>query len=103
MSASFQPTIEVICDREQCGWLGAIEVPNSVAGTVFAGIITTILHVGCLPLIILSPVTFPMIFLKLKSRFGYECRACRRGTLVPTDTERGKALAEREAQRSVRR
>ena len=94
MSQVVQDSVEVVCDREQCRWLGMIEPPNKTSGAIFAGVITTVVHLGCLPLVILSPLTFPLIFLKLKARFGYECPACRRGRVVPTDTERGRALKD---------
>ena len=54
-----------------------------------------VFHFGCFPLLLLFPITFPVMIMVAIGRMSGVCPACRRGKLVSTETPRGAALKAR--------
>ena len=92
---------EHICDREQCQWIGEPEQSSTGARALLSGFLVAVAHLGCFPLILVSPLTVPLMFAAMMRMFGNECPACQRGRVVPTDSPRGQALKERHRQSSA--
>ena len=83
---------QAICDREQCGYLGPTPAPPNLLGRVLASAgVAVFFHLGCFPLILLSPITFPVMILVAMGRMANRCPACKRGKLFPVDSPRGQA------------
>ena len=87
---------EAICTREQCRFLGsAPEPPTTGTRAVVASGLSLIAHFGCFPLLLFSPITFPLMVIVIMARMKNPCPACKREQLVPTDTPRGEVLKAR--------
>ena len=55
---------EAICDREQCRYIGPIPQPPNLVGRILASAgIAMFFHFGCFPLLLLFPITFPVMMM----------------------------------------
>lgn len=87
---------ESICDREQCRYIGPTPKPTSTAQKMaVSGGVTAFIHIGCFPLLLVFPISFPIMMIVFMARLFNRCPACRRGELYPTESPRGRALKER--------
>ena len=86
---------QYICDREQCRYMGSLEQQSLVLRIMASLIVTLFFHLACFPLLLMSPLTVPVMFITTFIRFQRPCPACKRGRLEPVSSPRGGALKAR--------